>query len=286
MDFLLECIGFPPGTDNDELLARVRAEGEAAPWRGDPQRHLRATLGAGLELRADIEDGQEFWTLLPYCRAPHRLRIAVESVRRRPDSPFDALLHGWASPPIRAHGGAARSDDWTGAAPDSPGVYRIATWITDARRLGRVTATGLSAGALHGPLPGHVLAVSVAGFALSVDAVGPNREVRDAAILERPHGAWIAPLGGADDPGGCCDLSLRVRAVSHLRNGWTQEPVAILECDAPERPLTLLVSPWQLERDGLELPRPGWRVEGTFLFFGRLEGGIPRPGVAAGRHFG
>jgi len=274
VDFLLECIGFPPGSDEDELIARVRAEGGGAPWRGDPARHLSARIGEGLELRADHDDGRDFWTLLPHCRVPHRLRIAVEQVQRPSESPFDALLQGWACPPfgIDAPRAAEGFDD--AERGGEPGLYRIATWISDARRLGQ------------GPYPGHVLAVSVAGFALSVDAVVANRDVSNPAILERPSGAFIAPLGGAEDPGGCCDVSLRVRSLRHLSNTWTRERVSILECDAPERPLWLFVSPWQLARDGLELPRPGMRVEGTFMFSGRLEGGIPRPGVAAGRHFG
>lgn len=276
VDFLLECIGFPPGTDEDALVARIRREGEGAPWRGDPARHLRAALGEGLEVRADQELGQDFWTVLPHYRPPHRLRVAVERVQRPKDSPFDALLHGWACPPFGPGAEEALQDQ---GERDDPGLYRIATWLTDARRLG--------GGALgNGPFPGHVLAISVAGFALTVDAVVPNAEVRDQRFLERPGGAHIAPLGGADDPAGCCEVSLRVRALRHSVNAWTKERVTVLECDAPERPIALLVSPWQLARDGLVLPRPGWRIEGTFLFSGRLEGGIPRPAAAAGATFG
>ncbi|MEZ6014235.1 MAG: hypothetical protein R3F49_03920 [Planctomycetota bacterium] len=281
MDFLLECIGFPPGTDDQALVARIRAEGEGAPWRGDSAHHLRSTLGDGLELRADQEPGQSFWTVLPHYRAQHRLRVAVERVLRPAESPFDALLHGWACPafgggaPFSARPGARDHESFDDLERGgAPGLYRIATWITDARRLGQE------------PYPGHVLAISIAGFGVNVDAVIPNREVSDPSILERPSGAWIAPLGGPDDPGGCCDVSLRVRSLRRSQNAWTKEPVTILECDAPERPILLFVSPWQLARDGLALPRPGWRVEGTFLFSGRLEGGIPRPGRVAGRHFG
>ena len=49
-------------------------------------------------MRADQEEGQSFWTVLPHYRVPHRLRVAVERVVRPRDSPFDALLHGWACP--------------------------------------------------------------------------------------------------------------------------------------------------------------------------------------------
>lgn len=271
MDFLLECIGFPPGTDESALVERVRAEGEGAPWRGDPDLHRFARLGAGLELRVDRADERQPWTVLPHFRADHRLRVAVESVRRQPDTPFEVLLHGWASPPF---GAGAPDPTEAHDLHGDPGLFRIAAWITDGRRLGQ------------DPYPGHVLALALAGFGLAVDAVVPNREVRDPAILEQPGGAWIAPLGGPEDPGGCCDVSLRVRALRHLANTWTKERVTVLECDMPERPLQLFVSPWQLARDGLTLPRPGERIEGTFLFTGRVEGGLPRPALTAGRHFG
>ncbi len=65
-----------------------------------------------------------------------------------------------------------------------------------------------------------------------------------------------------------------------------QETVRLLEIDAPERPVYLFVSPWQLLGDGLDEPRPGWRIEGSFLFLGRITGGLPGPGRRARRHFG
>ena len=61
----------------------------------------------------------------------------------------------------------------------------------------------------------------------------------------------------------------------------TGEAVEMVVCAAPERPLVLFLSRWQLERDGLPAPRAGWRIEGTFLISGRLSGGLqparPRP---------
>jgi len=151
VDFLLECIGFPPDFPTDDIIARVLAQGESAAWRGDPARHRRLPLGGGLELRMDKDEGQTRWNLLPHFQVEHRLRVAVDEIRKLPDSPFDALLIGWAAPPIDAH--AARA---------SPGAYRLCTYITDARRLPKKLA------------PGHVLAVCVAGFALDVTYVGPD----------------------------------------------------------------------------------------------------------------
>ena len=252
MDFLLECIGFPPTVGEDELVDILRVQGEPAAWRGDGERHRVLALGDGLEVRADKD--QDFWCLTPHYRVPHRLRLAVTSIVRPTESPFDALLSGWASPPTPG--------DLEGT--DAPGLYRLSTWISDARRLGNRVA------------PGHVLAVSVAGYALHVDRIYPNEEVEPRSLLERPAGAWISPLGRPDDPGGCCDVSLRIRAIRSVMNTVTREPVEIAVCDAPDRPMMLFLSPWQLERDGLSRPRPGWRIEGTFMFTGRIAGGLPK----------
>lgn len=256
VDFLLECIGFSPEVNQDELVARLQEEGEPIAWRGNPDDHLRLALGGGLELRAERDARQEYWTLLPHYQVDQRLRLAVESYEFVPDSPFDALLVGWAAPPLPGD-----QDKRTQA----PGAYRLAAWISDARRVPNV------------PDQGRVLAISVAGFALDTTYVGPNDGVSQPSILERPGGAWIAPVGAPDSPGGCSDVSLRVISVLRVRNRISNEIVELCVCDAPERPITLFLSPWQLRRDGLPNPRPGWRIEGTFLFTGRIAGGLARP---------
>ena len=120
--------------------------------------------------------------------------------------------------------------------------FRLSACLIDRRRL----PVGLP--------PGHVLAVSAAGFALDVTYCGPNSGVRDPEILERPRGAWLQPLGGEDDPGGCMEVSLRVREIHHVLNPITGVPVEILETDAPGRPQVLFVSRWQLDSDGLPQP--------------------------------
>ena len=255
VDFLLECVGFSPDYDRDGLIERILTEGESIAWRGTPERHRQLSLGSGLELRMDREADQERWTIWPHYQVSRRLRIAVENVRSIPDSPFDAILTGWAAPP------------WPGddARPGDPGAYRLATNLCDGRRLPRDLS------------PNHVLAISVAGFALDVSYLGPNVGVKDARILERESGAWIEPLGERDDPGGCSEVSLRIISLKHLRNPITGVDVDLLQVDAPGRPLDLFLSRWQLEKDGLPTPRPGYRIEGTFLFNGRVAGGIPTP---------
>lgn len=253
VDFLLECIGFAPDHPFEDIVNLVRERGEPAAWRGDPRDHLRLALGGGLELRADRDARSDRWNVLPYFQVDHRLRVAVDEIRSVPDSPFDALLIGWAAPPV------FREDE-----RGKPGEYRMSMYLADARRLPRKLERG------------HVLAVHVAGFALDVNYVGPDAGAFDAAVTERATGASIVPLGSPADPGGCAEVSLRVSRVLHLVNPITHAQVSVLEAEAPERPLHLFVSRWQLAVDGLPEPRPGWRIEGTFLFQGRIAGGLPQ----------
>jgi hypothetical protein len=263
VDFLLECIGFPPDTPIDRIVARVLEDGEPAAWRGTPENHRRLALGGGLEVRIDKEDARRDWTVLPHYQVSHRLRVAVDEIRPLPDSPFDALVLGWASPPIDPE--EARLE---------PGSYRLSAFVTDARRLPK-------------RLPfGHVLALSIAGFALDVARIGPDPSKSGPWLPSEEPGTRIAPLGAAGDPGGCSDVSLRIRRVVHLENPITKAPVEILEVEAPGRPLELLVSGWQIEKDSLERPRPGWWIEGTFLFTGRISGGLPGVRREARANFG
>lgn len=264
MDFLLECIGFDPTTEPEELHRRIRAEGEPVAWRGPGGEHLRLDVAPDIELRLDRDEGEELVTLLPFYAERTRLRIGASEVRVIPDSPFDALLTGWVAPPA-----PGMPVPWS-----APGAYLLATWLTDARRLPQRLRRG------------HVLAVSAAGFALDVTFVGPNDKGPRPEVLQQPRGAWIQPLGGPQDPGGCSELSARIEEVRHTTNRLTGRPIDIVTVDAPERRLSLFVSPWQLEQDHLPKPRPGYRIEGTFLFTGRIAGGLPRPPKAVRRNFG
>jgi hypothetical protein len=72
------------------------------------------------------------------------------------------------------------------------------------------------------------------------------------------------------------DVSLRVRTLRHVKNPLTGVEVEIVEADAPGRPMPLFLSRWQLAAEGLPTPRPGWRIEGAFLFQGSIAGGLPR----------
>lgn len=277
MDFLLECIGFPPDESLDELVELVRARGEAAPWRGQAENHRRLPLVDGLELRIDRENERAPWSILPHYQTKRRLRVAVDDIRPVPDSRFDALLVGWAAPPVREDDESASQLTWhrgSTATAHTPGAYAIATYLTDARRLPDRIPHGL------------VLTVSIAGFALDVSYVGDDAGAHDVHFREREDGASIEPLGGLADPGGCADVSVRIREVVPLVNPLTKRAFDRIEVDAPERPHTLFVSRWQLETDGLRVPAPGLRIEGSFLFTGRLAGGLPGPKRTARGTFG
>jgi len=256
MDFLLECIGFPPDTDLSALAGRIRSEGERVALRGPGGEHLRMPFSGGLEVRLDREEGAAHDSIWPYCEVARRLRVALGELRPLPDSPFDVLLLGRANPPLPD----GNLDPWRETAGDE---YPLSTYLCDARRLPR-------------SLPrGHVLAVSIAGFALDVSYVGPDEGIRNPYLRDDPLATGLLPLSGSDHPGGCMELSLLVRNVRHLENPLTKERIEAVEADAPGRPLDLFVSRWQLAASGLPAPRPGWRLEGAFLFTGRVSGGLP-----------
>jgi hypothetical protein len=254
VDFLLECIGFPPDHDLEALVRTIREHGEPVAWRGPKGTHLRYSFPGGLDVRLDREGESGPWSLWPYFEVSRRLRVAVTGLVPLPDSPYDVLLHGTANPPLPD----------TSPDEEERTAYPICTYLCDSRRMPRRLRTG------------HVLAVSIAGFALDVSYVGSDHGATDTAILDRPHGAGLAPLAGEGRPGGCMEVSLRVRTIRHLLNPLTQEDVQVIEADAPGRPLDLFVSRWQLSTEGFERPRPGGRIEGVFLFTGRLAGGLPR----------
>ena len=276
MDFLLECIGFPPEQSLDELVELVQRRGEAAPWRGEAAHHRRLPIGGGVELRIDRDDDGQPWSVLPHYQTNRRLRVAVDQIRAVPDSRFDALLVGWAAPPFVDGDELASKvvgEGWAAVA-HAPGAYPIATFLTDARRLpARVPS-------------GRVLAVSIAGFALDVEYLGADDGGDHPDAPERENGAAIEPLGSIGDPGGCCQVSLRILEVARLENPFTGRRFDRVETDAPERPHTLFVSRWQLEQDDLPPPRAGQRIEGSFLFTGRIAGGLPGPRTTARGSFG
>jgi hypothetical protein len=264
MEFLLECIGFPPDWDLARVAAEVRQHGESTAWRGPTGEHLRLPLTGGLELRLDQDEESEP-SLWPFYSSNYRRRVAVNKLESVPDSTYDAILRGVTDPiaPIEHEANDWRLSDVEGLGRHAAG-HQITTYLTDARRLP------------HSLPKGHVLAINIAGFALSIDYLGPNEGASDPEVLDSPHGAYLLPLGGADNPAACMEISMRIRSVTHMRNALTGNTVHRLELDAPGAPLEVFISPWQLERDDLPHPKPGARIEGVFLFVGRIVGGLPR----------
>jgi len=264
VEFLLECIGFPPEVDVDRLVELSRTRGERAPWRGPAGEHLRLALGGGLEIRADRESDGDPWSVHPFFQCEHRMRLAVETVRKAPDSRYDAMVIGWANPPIEGH------------PSNSPDAYPISAIVTDARRLPRSMERG------------HVLAVSVAGFALDVECIGSlaHCSARKQPMRRFEQGGWVQPIGGTEDPGGCVELMLRIDRIEERTNPLTEARVALLETATPERPLTLFASPWQLDVDDLQPPRAGDWIRGVFLLTGRITGGLQTASERLGARFG
>ncbi|MCC7014701.1 MAG: hypothetical protein IT454_19220 [Planctomycetes bacterium] len=264
MDFLLECIGFPPDHDLPRMVELARRSGERAPWRGPDGEHFRLPLGAGLELRADRDTESAPWSVYPYFHHEQRTRLAVQTVERLPDSRYDLLVSGWANPPVSGDPTASRE------------AFCLTAVLTDARRFPRELVRG------------HVLAVSLAGFAIDVESVGddPRELERDAEVRRFSDGGWIRPLGGEDDPGGCIELALRVEHTRRLFNPLTGAEVSVLGLTTPERPLVVFTSPWQLEQCALERPLPGKIVRGVFLLTGRIAGGLPSATDRLGATFG
>jgi hypothetical protein len=141
--------------------------------------------------------------------------------------------------------------------------YPLVTYLWDARRLPR-------------SLPrGHVLAVSLAGFALDVTYVGPDAGVQSRYLREEPNGSVLLPLEGAEQPDGCMELSLPVRAIHHLENPFTHESIGASRTPRANRSTSSEPLAAQIPPAGA---RPGWRIEGPSCSNGRVAGGLPRSG--------
>lgn len=262
MDFLLECVGFPPDWPLERLVDEALARGEGAVWRGKAETHRSLRLGAQVQVLVD-RDAKGRWSALPLCSTPHRLRVGIERQTRPSDSRFDALVGGWVDP--AAPGGRVA---------DRKGAWPLAAHLVDARKLPQ-------------RLPrGHVLALEVCALALDLSYIGDDHGLEHVEALQMDRGAWIEPLGGADSPLGAMELSARIAAVQREINPLTGEAFEVLELDCPTRPLRALASRWQRAQDELGEVRVGARIEGVFLVVGRVCGGLPGPQARVRAAFG
>lgn len=133
------------------------------------------------------------------------------------------------------------------------------------------------------PAPPTPLDAAVEGLLRGLSSAPPPGGSYD--VLANPRGAALEILGAPASPSASMQISARIRTVSHLTNHLTGKPVNRIELDVPGLPVEVFVSPWQLEADGLPMPKPGWRIEGVFLMLGRNVGAVPktkRSGVAFG----
>ena len=262
MDFLLECVGVPPDWPLERLVAEAVENGEGAVWRGQASHHRSLRLSADVQVLVE-RDAKGHWHTLPLCATPHRLRVAVERRMRTADTRFDTAIGGWVAP------------EW-GAEPstDPRGAWPIAASLVDARKL-------------PPRLPkGHVLALEACALALDLSYVGDDAHCTHTEALGNERGAWLEPLGGADSPVGAMELSARVSRILRETNPLTHEAYEVLELDCPARPVRALVSQWQREQDELPRIEVGARIEGVFLFVGRVCGGLPGPQAKARGAFG
>lgn len=251
MDFLLECVGFPPDWPVERLAEEALARGEGAVWRGKASDHRSLRLGSHVQVLVE-RDARGLWHALPLCSTPHRLRVGIERQARPSDSRFDALVGGWVDPaPVRSGG--------------AKGAWPLAAHLVDARKL-------------PPRLPrGHVLALEVCALAIDLTYVGDDHGLEHVEALQMERGAWLEPLGGAESPLGAMDVSARVASIQRETNPLTGEAYEVLELDCPARPLRALTSRWQRAQDELGEVRVGARIEGVFLLAGRVCGGLPGP---------
>jgi hypothetical protein len=182
------------------------------------------------------------------------------------DARFDALVSG------RVLSDAARPDGARGG--ELQGGYHASACLVDARKLPRRIPEG------------HVLALELCALALDVSYIGDDAGCERTEALPMERGAWLEPLAGPADPAGAMEVSARIARILRERNPLSGEPYDVLELDCPVRPVRALCSRWQREAEGLEPPRVGARIEGVFLFAGRVRGGLPGPQGRARGSFG
>jgi hypothetical protein len=269
MDFLLETIGFPPGPATERWMSEQTR-------RGGPR---RVPSGPGMAVfveRGQLDGPLALW---PSLLGGSRQRLEIRRLAPWPpeDGPperrprglpgIQALLEGRLCGPLRS---AAYGNPSAPTAPRLPGEAAA-------------TVQELSACLVDDPLaapedglpplaPGQRADFELAAFALDVEQVAgqPNQPSqrrgapRVLASPFEPSGQRVAPLSGRQAPAGCVELELEVRRQRRQANRLTGRVYERFEASLGDGELTLFVSRWQLEQDGLPRPEPGAWIRGCF----------------------
>ncbi len=278
MQFLLECIGFGPDHDLDDLQRQLRREGRSVRGRSGEGDHRRLLLSHGLEVWLD-----------PGC-PPTRNQPAIEPMLWpgvAPGRPSAFTIHGLEDPlgapfssVVRASLAIRPQSAASGAPAASPGQD---PWAPQRRDDGPVVGWSFAL-VDDGPPPsrGDVVELALSGFALDVTATLPPPAC-GRSRLEGSRG-WVTPQFSGPELPGCVELALPIEGLQVLVNPITGEPVErVVSTTSDGVRLELFSSRWQREEDGLGPLEPGGWIAGTFLLVGRRAEGYPYPRRAVSR---
>lgn len=288
MQFLLECIGFGPDHDLEDLQRRLQREGMAVRGRSGEGDHQRLLLSHGLEVWLDPGRPADAGSpaiepmLWPGVAPGRPSAFQVRGLEDPHGAPFSSVVRASLAP---RRGGAP--DPLPMCAESSAGADHqnsCSTADRTQRRDGGPVIGWSFALVDDGPPPrvDEVIELALTGFALDVTAVLPAPP-GGRARLDSARG-WVTPQFSGPELPGCIEVALPIAAVQVLQNPLTGEPVERVVTQTPEGVrLELFTSRWQRGEDGLAPLEPGGWIAGTFLAVGRRAEGYPFPRRAVSR---
>ncbi len=257
MHFLLESLGFPPGTDfvqlagavsKTELSGRAFEFGCGLGLHAGPEVGLSSRAGGGTRLaRSAPERADGLW---PSFRGAAPMRLEVQTVARAEEAPRFASLEGR--------------------------LGELGSWSSASIPIAWLDSMA--------PAAGEIRYVHLGGFAVDVESLQfpasrPRFSFESAAArLRTPFGRFVRS-SDRYVPKHVIELDLEIDRVFVLENPWTHEPFDLVEALVPGGRLPLFVSRWQLKEDGLPAPEPGMRIRGAFWLCANGE----RTGQVSGR---
>lgn len=281
MDFLLETIGFPPGPATERWMSEQTR-------RGGPRR-----VSSGPDMSVFVERGQ--WdaplALWPSLLGGSRQRLEIRRLGPWPPEEAGAARPPRGLPGIQAllEGRLCRGESGKGrsGAGGPPPLRSGAGAVGGAEELSAclVDDPRLEPGAGLPPLAaGQRAEFELAAFALDVEQIAarPNQpsQRRGAPRVQsggrERGGQRLAPLSGRMAPAGCVELELELLRQKRQANRLTGRVYERFEAALGDGELTLFVSRWQLEQDGLPRPEPGAWIRGCFWIEARRLAPLPR----------